>query len=69
MPTLHNPTANSIACYLLGRVLGPDEKVEITDEEADALEAGAVFVVDRSKRSAAAEESSDAPKRETVKRG
>ena len=46
MPTLHNPAENSLFCQRLERILGIDERVEITDEEAADLVGGAVFVVE-----------------------
>lgn len=59
MPQLRNPTEYRLSCPLVGDgFIEPGEAVEITAEQADALQDGAVFIVDRS-----------APKRETVKRG
>lgn len=48
MPTLHNPAENSLFCHRLGRILGIDERVEITDEEAADLQGGPIFVVEES---------------------
>lgn len=46
MPTLHNPAENSLFCHRLGRILGINERVEITDEEAADLAGGPIFVVE-----------------------
>jgi hypothetical protein len=59
MPTLRNPTEYRLSCPRLGDgFIDPGESVEITDEQADELQDGPVFIVERG-----------APKRETVKRG
>lgn len=62
MPSLHNPTSHNLFCVRLQRFLAADERVEISDDEADELEHGVIFVVGR-------EEKSSAPVRQTAKRG
>lgn len=78
MPTLHNPTDSRLACYRIGLILAAGETVEITDEDADALEHGTVFVVERDAKPAKVEkpaaeeaeaEEKATPVRKTVKRG
>lgn len=77
MPYLLNPTGSRLTCYLLGRLLEPEERVEITDEQADTLRDGPVFVVEDAKVAPNADEASEPeaekPKRpaarKTVKRG
>jgi hypothetical protein len=58
MPWLHNPTQERLPCPWIGRLIDPYERVEITDEQAKALEHNAIFRVEQT-----------APKRETPKRG
>lgn len=61
MPRLHNPTEYRLSYDRIGSLLAPGETVEITDEQADALEHNTVFVVER--------KLSSKPERKTVKRG
>ena len=80
MPTLHNPAGNSLFCARLERILGINERVEITDEEAADLVGTVIFIVEgyeapeQAERPDAAaadadEEKAESRKVETVKRG
>lgn len=56
MPWLHNPEDFRLSCPLLGRIIEPLERLEITEEIAKALEHNTVFRI-----------SADAPKKAAAK--